>query len=269
MPRCAFSYRGERLSMSRNNGRHPLSETLPAAEFPVTICVLAYGRNSKLAERFLGSLYAHTDRRLFCLRAGLNDACPATRKLFRDCAARFKNVTLFVEPKNIFKYPIMRRMFYDPPLRTRWTIWCDDDTHFTRPDWLQRLALKIQCSPDVSTWGKPYVLWRRDQFIIDWIKAASWYRGLACLRDRDPAGKDAAKFSFATGGFWAIGSAVLRQLNWPDPRLVHTTGDFLLGEALRQNRLTIGRFDYGVRINDAPRRNAKQAVAVSPGASLA
>lgn len=253
--------------MSSSNGRHPLALTLPAIEFPVTICVLAYGSNAVLARRFLESLYACTDPRLFHLRAGLNEAAPATRKLFHDYAARFENITLFVEPKNIFKYPIMRRMFYDPPLSTRWTVWCDDDTHFTRPDWLQRLGFKIECSPEVSMWGKPYVLWRRDKFIRDWIKAAPWYRGLACMRGKDLKGKDAAKFSFATGGFWAIRTDVLRQLDWPDQRLVHTTGDFLLGEALRQNRLSLGRFDYGVRINDAPRRNPGEAVAVSPGAA--
>jgi GT2 family glycosyltransferase len=252
--------------MNKNAARHPVALTLPAAGFPVTICVLAYGPHAALAERLLSSIYAYTDTRLFHLRAGLNQAGAATRRLFRDYAARFKNVTLFTEPKNIFKYPMMRRMFSEPPLSSAWTIWCDDDTHFTRPDWLQRLGLKIECSPDVVMWGKPYVLWRRDEFVLDWIKAATWYRGLPCVRGNDPAGNDAAKFSFATGGFWAIRTDVLRQLNWPDPRLVHTTGDFLLGEALRQNRLAIGRFDYGVKINDAPRRNAKASSTVSPGA---
>jgi GT2 family glycosyltransferase len=252
--------------MTKNAARHPLALTLPAVEFPVTICVLAYGPHAALAKRLLSSIYDHTDPRLFYLRAGLNEAGPATRKLFRDYAARFKNVTLFTEPKNIFKYPIMRRIFYDAPLPSRWTLWCDDDTHFTRPDWLQRLGLKIECSPDVMMWGKPYVLWRHDPFVLEWIKAAKWYRGLHCVRGNDPQGRDATKFSFATGGFWAIRTDVLRQLNWPDPRLVHTTGDFLLGEALRQNRLTIGRFDYGVKINDAPRRNARESSSVSPGA---
>jgi GT2 family glycosyltransferase len=252
--------------MTKGSARHPLTVTLPAVGFPITICVLTYGPNATLAKRFLNSLYNHTDPRLFRLRAGLNEAGPATRKLFRDYSARFKNVTLFTEPKNIFKYPMMRRMFYDSPLPSRWTIWCDDDTHFTRRDWLQRLGLRIECSPDVVMWGKPYVLWRRDQFILDWIKAARWYRGSPCVRGSDASGKDAAKFSFATGGFWAIRTNVLRKLDWPDPRLVHTTGDFLLGEALRQNRMSIGRFDYGVKINDAPRRNPKEAVAVSPGA---
>lgn len=252
--------------MTKSSARHSLAVTLPAVQFPVTICVLAYGPHAALADRLLGSLYTNTDPRLFQLRAGLNEAGPTTRRLFRDYSAQFNNVTLFTSSKNIFKYPMMRRMFYEPALSTLWTIWCDDDTHFTRHDWLQRLGLRIECSPDVSMWGKPYVLWRRDKFILDWIRAASWYRGLRCVRGKDPKGKDAAKFSFATGGFWAIRTDVLRQLNWPDPRLVHVTGDFLLGEALRQNHLRIGRFDYGVKINDAPRRNPGEAVAVSPGA---
>lgn len=236
---------------------NPLSVTLPAAGWPVTICVLTYGPHVTLAERFLSSLYACTDPALFQLRAGLNEAEPATHRLLRDYAARFKNINLFSERRNIFKYPMMRRMFYEPPLSTAWTIWCDDDSHFTRPDWLQRLGLKIECSPKVSMWGKPYFLLRRDQSILDWIKAATWYRGRACLRGKDGDGNAAAKFCFATGGFWVIRSAILKELDWPDPRLLHLTGDFLLGEALRQNRLKIGRFDYGVKINNAPRRNSQ------------
>jgi GT2 family glycosyltransferase len=223
----------------------------------VTICVLAYGPHVTLAERCLGSLYTYTDPTLFYLRAGLNEVAPATQALFQEYAARFKNITLFTEQWNVFKYPMMRRIFHETPLSTVWTIWCDDDTHFTRPDWLQWLALKMECSPDVVMWGRPYMLWRRDKFILDWIKAASWYRGLRCMGGKDRDGNKAAKFRFATGGFWAIRSEVIRKLNWPDPRLVHTTGDFLLGEALRQNRLSVGRFDYGVKINDARTRNPK------------
>ncbi len=248
----------------RRGARHRLAVMLPAVRFPVTICVLAYGRHVTLAERLLGSLYTYTEPKLFHLRAGLNEVEPATHALFQDYAERFKNITLFAEPKNIFKYPMMRRVFYEPPLSTSWTIWCDDDTHFTRPDWLQRLGLKIECSPEVSMWGDPYVLWRRDQFILDWIKSATWYRGRRCRRGKDLDGKDAAEFGFATGGFWAIRTEVLQALDWPDPRLVHSNGDFLLGEALRQNRLALGRFDYGVKINDARRRNPEAAAMLGP-----
>jgi GT2 family glycosyltransferase len=242
--------------MRANQRRHPLALALPAADFPVTICVLAYGANVRIAERFLASLYSCTDPRLFYLRAGLNAVEPASRKLFRKYASQFGNVTLFESRHNIFKSPMMHRMFYDPPLATTWTIWCDDDTHFFRRDWLPRLGLNMELSPKISMWGRPYALWSSDATVVDWIKKASWYQGKRCIRARDPHGKMAVKFRFAPGAFWAARTEVLRRLNWPDRRLIHANEDFLLGEALRQNNLLLGRFDYGVKINDAPRRNS-------------
>jgi GT2 family glycosyltransferase len=241
--------------MTRGPDPHPLSLALTSVRFPVTICVLAYGANALLAERFLGSLFHNTDYRLFRLRAGLNEAEPATHRLVRDYADRFGNITIYSETRNVFKSPLMRRMFREPALSTEWTIWCDDDTHFFRPDWPQRLGFRIERTPEVVMWGRPSILWRTDDFILDWIRAAPWYRNLPLRRGCDLAGKEGFEFQFATGGFWAIRTEVLRTLDWPDARLVQANDDFLLGEALRQNGFKMGRFDYGVKINDAPRRN--------------
>src|SRR5260221_519410 len=69
-------------------------------------------------------------------------------------------------------------------------------------------------------------------------------------------------FRFAAGGFWAIRTDVLHQLDWPDGRLLQAGDDLLLGEALRQNQLRLGNFTYGVEIHQTPRRNAN-APAVS------
>jgi len=234
----------------------PLATVAPGVGFPVTICVVCYGANAALARRFLGSLYGCTDSSLFTLRAGLNEVEPATLDLFREHAERFANVELFVEPKNIFKNPLMRRMLREQPIDSRWTIWCDDDTHFTRADWLQRLAFKIEAEPEVVMWGMPHILWSRDEFVPEWIRHAAWFRGLPPVRALDPDGVEATKFHFAAGAFWALRTGVLRALDWPDPRLVHANEDFLLGEALRQNGWRIGGFHYGVKVNDAPRRNA-------------
>jgi hypothetical protein len=106
-------------------------------------------------------------------------------------------------------------------------------------------------------WGYTHALWVHSPQVLDWIKAASWYRGLPFLRGIDLDGWEATEFRFATGGFWAARTNVLKLLNWPDPRLVQANDDFLLGEELRQNQLAIGGFDYGVMINDAPRRNGR------------
>lgn len=247
------------MSEHARRSSQPLASITPAVEFPVTICVVCYGRNIELARRFLSTLYRCTAPSLFTLRAGLNEVEPATLELFHEYAERFGNIELFIEPQNIFKNPLMRRMFREKPLVSRWTIWCDDDTHFTRSDWLQRLGLKIECAPEVAMWGKLFVLWSRDEFVLEWIRAAAWYRGLPPTRETAPDGAEATKFCFATGAFWAARTEVLSQINWPDPRLIHANEDFLLSEALRQNGWKLGRFASGVNINDAPRRNAEAA----------
>jgi len=234
---------------------HPLAISASAVRFPITICVLAYGQNASLARRFLASLYEHTDPALFHLRAGLNEAEPMTHALFRDCQDRFGNVQLFVETRNRFKSPLMRRMFYEPPLATEWMIWCDDDTHFLKPDWLQRLALRIESSPQVTMWGMQHALWQDDPEVLRWIQTAAWYRGIPFLHGLDLKRERSVEFRFATGAFWAARTSALQALDWPDPRLVQANEDFLLGEALRQNGMSLAEFHYGLSINDAPRRN--------------
>jgi GT2 family glycosyltransferase len=234
----------------------PLAMLAPSVEFPVTICVVCYGHHLDLAERFLSTLYGCTDPALFRLRAGLNEVEPSTRSLFSTYSASFGNIDLYVEPRNIFKNPLMRRLFHEPAVPSRWTVWCDDDTHFTRQDWLHRLAARIEANPDVAMWGSLFNLWRRDEFILEWIRSAAWYRGIPFMRGPDLNGADAAEFRFATGAFWAARTSVLLKLDWPDPRLIHASEDFVLGEALRQNQLEIGSFRHGLKINDAPRRNS-------------
>jgi hypothetical protein len=58
----------------------------------------------------------------------------------------------------------------------------------------------------------------------------------------------------------------LERLGWPDPRLIQANDDFLLGEAMRQNQWRMGEFHYGVKVNDAPRRNAAAAEVCDLGA---
>jgi len=234
----------------------PLAAIAPAVGFPVTLCVICYGANVELARRFLASLYGCTDAALFILRAGLNEVEAATLELFRAYAKKFRNVELWLEPKNVFKNPLMRRLFHERPITSRWTLWCDDDTHFTRTDWLQRLALKIEEQPATLMWNMLHKLWRRDEFIRQWIEAAPWYRGRPLSRGRDLDGNEATEFVFPTGAFWAVRTSVIRELDWPDSRLVQANDDFLFGEAMRQNDWPMDEFHYGIRINDAPRRNA-------------
>src|SRR5690242_14169786 len=89
----------------------------PDAGFPVTICVLCYGNYAILARRFLRSLYENSDPALFWVRAGLNEAEASTHSLFAEYQTRFGNIELYVEPRNVFKNPLMRRMFHERPIQ--------------------------------------------------------------------------------------------------------------------------------------------------------
>jgi GT2 family glycosyltransferase len=225
-------------------------------DLPITIGVVCYGNHVELARRFVTSLYRNTDAKLFSLRVGLNAVEPATEHLFREFSENYGNVEIFVEKENIYKNPMMGRMIRERPLETTWTIWCDDDTYFTEPDWLQRLGTRIASEPGIAQWGHRFLMWRHDQQILDWIQKATWYRAVPFKRTEDARAKGDVEFIFATGGYWAARTDALKFLDWPDRRLIQAGEDFILGEALRQNGYKIGDFHHGVKINDAPRRNA-------------
>jgi GT2 family glycosyltransferase len=227
----------------------------PSIEFPVTVCVVAFGPHPDLAKRFLDSLYRHTPVELFQLRVGLNEVSTGTERLFKAAANRYGNIRIYREPKNIFKSPLMRRLLYELPINTRWTLWCDDDALFTKSDWLHRLAWKIETAPDVVMWGKEHFALRDEPFLEQWIKSAHWFRHVPLRQHKDNNGTSGKLFCFAAGGFWAIRTEVLYQLDWPDKRLLQASDDLLLGEALRQNQLKLGNFTYGVEIHEIARRN--------------
>jgi GT2 family glycosyltransferase len=221
-------------------------------QFPVTICVVCYGRNSHLARQFLERLYTNTDTSFFILRAGLNEVEEATSKLFQDAADAFGNVEMFFEPENVYKIPLMRRMFYERKLKSEWMIWFDDDSYPAKRDWLQRFAHRVEREPEVAQWGELYFTeYETDNVIVDVIKKASWYRGL------EFESKNVGKFlsRFSSGGFWAMRTETIYQLDWPDKRILQAAEDVLLGAALYQHELCIRSFEYGIEVNTAPRRN--------------
>lgn len=236
--------------------KHALSLLAPSVEFPVTICVVCYGEQSQLAEQFLESLYQHTDPALFELRAGLNEAEPRTHQLFAEAADRYGNIDLYIEADNIFKEPMTRRLFWEKPLTKKWVIWFDDDSYPTRPDWLQRLAIQIEACPQAAQWGQLHGVDVGDD-IMEFVESAEWSRNLPLQLKDGPLSTAPYTITFSVGGFWAMQSEVLRALQWPDKRILQAAGDFLLGEALRQNDYKIGWFDYGLVINGTPRRNAQ------------
>ena len=153
--------------------------------------------------------------------------------------------------ENLFKYPMMRRLFSEPPLPSAWTLWLDDDSYFTREDWWLHLAHQVENHPHVKMWGAVYEM-RIGAEQVEKISREAWYGGKP-LRGR--MGDGSAMVSFPTGGFWMIETACLRALDWPNRSLYHNGGDYLLGEAMRQQEWALGNCQYGVVVNAEDRRS--------------
>lgn len=217
---------------------------------PVTVCVLCYGDFPDLARRVLGSLLRFTPTGAIRLRFGLNAVSERTEAAIADLLPLLNPELLIQSSTNSYKVPMMRRLFHDRPLSTPWTIWFDDDSYVFRSDWLATLCYHSRLQPNVDMWGKRLFL-RGDQRHLKFISDAPWFRDRELTVDDHPG---RYRFHFLAGGFWAIRTACLHELNWPDTRLLHFGDDYLLGEALRQHGHTLGQSFSGVAIDQENRR---------------
>jgi GT2 family glycosyltransferase len=230
-----------------------VSQKGDSAEFlspPVTVCVLCYGDHPDLARRILGSLRSFTEERAMRLRLGLNAVSDRTRAVVYELIAELEPEVLVDSKANLFKLPMMRRLFYDQPLATPWTIWFDDDSYVYRSDWLTTLFWHSQLRPDVDMWGKRLFV-RVDKECRSFVREASWFRGLELTPDPQ---EGMYRMDFIAGGFWAIRTRCLHRVGWPEARLLHFGDDYMLGEALRQNGQIMGQCFSGVAIDRAVRR---------------
>lgn len=217
---------------------------------PVTICVLCYGDYPQLAERILGSLLRHTRREDFRLRLGLNAVSAETERVLEQLLPQFELDLLVRSNVNLYKNPMMRRLFHDRPLETSWTVWFDDDSYPFRPDWLNMLGLESRLEPRVDIWGRKCFIRGGDRH-REFVRNSPWHQGLELENDDRPGG---CRIGFVVGGFWAIRTIWLRRMDWPDRRLIQTGEDYIFGEALRQNGAVIGNAFSGVAISQAARR---------------
>lgn len=224
-----------------------------ASNSKITICTVAYGDHARLVRRFLDGLRRFTPEQ-FALRIGLNAACPETVALAHAVAVELGNTWVHSEPRNIYKAPLMGKLFTLRPLETEWVVWFDDDSYPYRGDWLAGLKLKIESHPEIDVWGNVFFT-EADEAATEFIQTASWFRGLPFNHDKPSGGRsERPLLAFVEGGFWAAKTSVLHALSWPDPRLVQNEDDYIFGEALRQNGFKIGRYKSGVRISQAERR---------------
>jgi hypothetical protein len=200
-----------------------------------TVCVLLYGNYENLARRCLESIRPWVDRNRVELRIGLNEVCEGTRNyVMRD----FGKATIIESNPQIYKYPMMRRLFNEPPLSTDYVMWFDDDSFIADPDTSAVLDTVERQMNSCHMLGSLYRIGYTPKQQA-WLKQQPWYRGLPI---KNPA-------SFITGGWWTIRTSVIKEYNWPIPELVHCGGDVALGQLLHQNNLTTLNCRPGIAIN--------------------
>ena len=216
-----------------------------------TVCALLYGDYPHLAKRCLDPLIHLMALNDVELRVGMNEVSKETSDFVRYNQWQPK---IFEAMPQIFKYPMMRRMFYDDPITTDYVMWFDDDSYIKVKDcdnWLSSVENAMaNCDMLGSVYTIPY---GNDQ--KEWCKTQPWYNNKP-LRDKP---------KFATGGWWCIRTEVLNRFNWPAPELKHCGGDVALGILLDQHDLRLKHYNQGVAIN--ANAEGKESAAQRRGAS--
>lgn len=230
----------------------------------VTLCALFYGDHLKLAHRCLQSIKrALHDGHIFVsdIRLGLNGVSDATAEYINEWSRDVYNdfdlpVTMYVPTENTYKYPTMRRMFFDDRRKlSKYVMWFDDDTYLENPlvpdptgrskyylDWWEAMLSHIKDADMIGQhWLMPFEGSQKK-----WVVDQPWSNSKI-----GPPKKKGRKsyMEFCQGSWWVIHSEILVKYDWPVPEIRHNGGDSMLGELLRHNKLRMAIFHGGVRIN--------------------
>lgn len=209
------------------------------------VCVLFYGADDycyRLARRVLNDemcqfAQAHPD---IDFRFGLNASSDAIRYFVRRRSLQYFPDAVIVDcQENIYKYPMMRRLFQARKISADIVMWFDDDSCIEPgtdvKTWFARLRRQIS-GCDVI--GSRYTA-RFPKEHANWIAAQIWY-----------AQKPFSSYvAYATGGWWVAKTDILQQFDWPPPDLQQKQGDVLFGELCRQQSLSLQHFRDNVWIN--------------------
>jgi hypothetical protein len=204
----------------------------------ISLCTLLYGDYPELAQRVLTGIginlpWGHAW--VQDVRIGLNEVGDATARYVDQWAQRQPvPVTTYDAGRNVYKYPLMRRMFRDKvpgfPALATWANWFDDDSYLDPCFPWDELMMEAEVADMI---GKPYVWFVRGRQ-WDWVQAQPWH---------DPrvgppkAYRGKPVFHFFQGGWWLLRQSVICRYNWPFEELVHRGGDSTLGELMRQQGL--------------------------------
>lgn len=206
----------------------------------ITVFGLLYGDHEALARRCLESIWPHLgpDEEL---RLGLNEVCAGTRRYLLARRGLGRPQDVYDYGINVHKYPLMRKMFYDPenPITSEFVMWFDDDSYVTTAgDFFSLCRLQIG---GMGMLGSPYT-YNLHPRQPAWIAQQPWFRGKPLLK----RGSGRNYVQFLTGGWWMARTEVLQAIDYPWSMLDHRGGDHLLGECLRQNDIRTGKIKSGL-----------------------
>jgi len=216
-----------------------------------TICLLMYGNYSELHRAAIGGLL-RSDLRFANVRIWCNVVCAETIKLL--LTARPAGWLIYINAENRPKYKLMRDIFHDSryPVDTPWVTWLDDDTLLLKPDWATRTRTYLKAYKTIDFCGRE-TNGRYYPGAYNVVKQAEWYNGVKF-------GKGTSRHVY--GAYWWMKTDVVRDLNWPDLRLSHNGGDWLLSEALRQQSYKQKDYSYGIKVQLAAKRRGLSEVSV-------
>jgi len=220
----------------------------------LSILVLGYGDYPALLERCLGSIrnalqYAPLER-VADVRLALNAPSDVMLSRGRALLQELPVPALLYLPvpatRNALKYPMMRKMLYDPrhPI-PELVMWFDDDSYLDAAvdaGWWKRI-FELADGHDIigQRWYAPV---RGD--MLRWVKDQPWYNPEVPPTVRY---RDYDCFPFFQGAWWVVRRELVLRLDWPFPELRHNGGDVMFGEACRHIGARMCHFDEGVHIN--------------------
>ena len=216
-----------------------------------TICLLMYGDYPELHRAAISGLMK-SDLRNANVRIWCNIVCEETLKML--LSARPAGWWIYVNTENRPKYKLMRDIFHDTryPIDTPWVTWLDDDTMLIKSDWATHTLEHLQGNKSIDFCGMD-TNGRYYPGAYNVVKQAKWYTGVKF-------GRGISRHVY--GAYWWMKTDVMRALNWPDTRLSHNGGDWLLSEALRQQRYKQQDFSYGIKVQLRALRRGLSEVSV-------
>lgn len=209
----------------------------------VCICVLFYGaeeQHFKLAQRVLNDHMRCLAKRNIEFRFGCNAVGRETHMfLLQQIAEHFHNTVLFSSAQNIMKYPMMRRMLYNPPITAPVTMWFDHDSYLNPDDdvneWLDRVLKNVDGCNLLGSVQKGAISAAQ----LDQMARQPWFNP-AC---------DKTYLSYVVGGWWTIKTDLLRRFDWPSPDLQQKNGEIVLSAMFKHQNLSLCHFREGVKVN--------------------